>query len=269
MFPQPPPPTTTAITITIKPVLFADFSTIGTLENAAVNAREDKHTAVKALGDISYLQPEFQWPSFRDKLKNPKSRFIKAVDENGEIMGSASYSFYGFELEELPEGLEDAGNEGEVPRYHIDALREKEKKAAIPLTPSKIKANAQINEMEAMENESMRHWQNTFMPPNTNIKCVIVTGLGVRPAHRGKGVAKALLNWATDIADREGVFMWCHSSEMAWRTYKSVGLEVEGVLEVDLDRWAPEGMPDGGDWGVFVARYMRRLPVQLPRGSVE
>jgi hypothetical protein len=51
-----------------------------------------------------------------------------------------------------------------------------------------------------------------------------------------------------------------HSSEAGYRAYAKAGFEVVGTLDVDLDEWAPAPPVEGGLWGHYVIRWMKRLP---------
>lgn len=105
-----------------------------------------------------------------------------------------------------------------------------------------------IERLEEMEDEDMKRWQTILMPPGS--KCVIVTGLSVSPKHQEKGVGSALLKWGTDKADEHDVFMWVHSSEESYKVFSNSGFEVTGVLDLDLDAWAPSP-PSGEGEGVL------------------
>lgn len=110
-----------------------------------------------------------------------------------------------------------------------------------------------------MTDKDRQDWTEKLMPPNT--KCIFITTLSVSPTHQNRGISSALLKWGTSIADATNVFIWVHSSEGAWGMYTKSGFEVVGMLEVDLDEYAPSPPEDGTDkWGHYVWRYMKYLP---------
>jgi GNAT superfamily N-acetyltransferase len=210
---------------------------------------------------VSYLQPGFFRKGDREMLHNQKYVAVVAVDaETGNVMGSCRYCFAGFKQEDIP-----WTDPGPVPdsekRFEEDnAKRLVDSKAKEPIDPAKQRANEMIASLEAMEDKDMQHWQGILMPPGT--KCIIITGFSVLPQFRYKGVGGALTQWGTDQADKHGVHMWVHSSEAAVKAYANGGFEVVGILDVDLDAWAPGPAPEGEDalWGHYVIRYMKRLP---------
>jgi GNAT superfamily N-acetyltransferase len=206
---------------------------------------------MKHLGHVSYLQKDPSQKYLRSALKNKNHKFIKAVDEDGQILGGLSCFFKGFEESEVPHT--DPGFEHPAPTT-TDEVEE-------PLSEEKKRANAIIDSLDAMEDADMSHWQNILSPPGS--KCIILTGLNVAPQHQRKGVGSALMKWVTDEADKHGVYMWVHSSEGAYKVYLNSGFEVVGTLDVDLDAYSPGPPPGEGEgaiWGHYVLRYMKRLP---------
>lgn len=220
----------------------------------------DRHTQMKDLGNVSYLKEEDpSQEGFRATLKNKRYVFIKAVNEDGEVVGGGSFYFQGFEHQDIP--YTDPEIEEAVPAMKIEVHHEE------PLDDEKKRANAMIDRLEEMEGEDMKRWQNILMPPGT--KCIIVTGLSVDPKYHRRGIGSALMKWGTDKADERGVFMWVHSSEAAYKIYINSGFEVVGILVIDLDAWAPAPPPkEAGEdmiWGHYLCRYMKRLPKKSAR----
>lgn len=132
--------------------------------------------------------------------------------------------------------------------------------SAESLTVEKKRANDMIDRLDEMESKDMQDWQEILMPPGS--QCIIITGLGVRQEYGQRGVGSSLVKWGADQADEHGVFMWVHSSEAAYRTYARNGFGVVGILDVDLDEYAPGPPPEGNGakWGHYTIRYMKRLP---------
>jgi GNAT superfamily N-acetyltransferase len=240
------------ISFSLQPVHFVDVPIINRIGKDSFV--EDRHTQVKKLGKatISYLDDDSAGYRLAQSLKIPKQVFIKAVDDKtGEILGSSTFFFRNFDLKDIPkDGL------GEEPGFPKPKDIEKNDNGQELLT----EADKAIAKLEEMESKDMEYWENVLMPPDS--KCLIIMGVSVDPKHQRKGIGAALLKWGTDQADKHGVFMWVHSSEMAWEAYANAGFEVAGTLDVDLDSWAPAPPPkeegEGSIWGHYVIRYMKR-----------
>jgi hypothetical protein len=70
-----------------------------------------------------------------------------------------------------------------------------------------------------------------------------------------------MLRWATDRADKDGVNVWVHSSQSAWKVYEKAGFEVVDLLTVNLDDYATKKRMVGKeaeDWGMYEFRIMLR-----------
>lgn len=64
-------------------------------------------------------------------------------------------------------------------------------------------------------------------------------GLFVRPAHRKRGVANALLLHCLDWARRQGCeTVWTYARESAWNVYQSAGFVERGGAALDGHRYA-------------------------------
>jgi hypothetical protein len=104
------------ISTSIQPTTLTDITAIVKIGREIDAIREDRHTELKRLGNISYLNPDDNAAieGFKTALKKDgKYVFIKAVnDANNELMGSASFYFQGFEQDEIPKF--DIGEEEET-----------------------------------------------------------------------------------------------------------------------------------------------------------
>jgi GNAT superfamily N-acetyltransferase len=251
------PATKSPMAYSIHPITFADARPLAKKAKEDGFMTDDRHTQLKMLGkgNINYLQDDtLEVREYREiqRLKKPREMGIKAVDnETGEIVGTSHFIFHGFELDDIPK--RDLGEEPIM-----------EKPQDIEAEQIKIEdfteADHAIARMEDMEEKDMQHWQSILMPPGS--KCIVVAGHGVDEKHRRRGLSGAMLKWATDHADNHGVHMWVHSSEMGWLAYAKAGFEVVGILDIDMDAWAPGPAPEGEGalWGHYVVRYMKRLP---------
>lgn len=85
-------------------------------------------------------------------------------------------------------------------------------------------------------------------------------GISVLPEAQSHGVASALLGWVTSYADEKRASCWIHLSDNfgGVKALEKNGFKVVNTLEMDLDQYAVKEKPDGGKWGIYVFRYMRR-----------
>jgi predicted N-acetyltransferase YhbS len=98
-----------------------------------------------------------------------------------------------------------------------------------------------------------------LMPDGT--KCMFICTLSVDPEYASHGVGSALMEWGTRIADEDKIFCWVHASDGSHMFYGKHGFETVGELTVDPDEFATQPAPDdGGTWGQYTFRYMKRLP---------
>lgn len=121
-----------------------------------------------------------------------------------------------------------------------------------------------IARLEEHTSSHFSDFQNRVMP--NGVRCMYVVGMNVHPDHQGRGVGTALMKLGTDLADKEDVFCWVHSSEDGAEFYRKHGFEIDDTLDIDLDHWAgqmdPKLEPPAGDqkWGTYTFRYMIRQP---------
>lgn len=243
----------------LQPVTYADIDALSKL--CAEAFVTDKHTQVKQLGKKPFDMEEITREGLESNLGSEKFVYKKVVDnDTGEIAGYAGWVFCGIDTDKVPRsdpgkpetqpGREDKISGGDD---HEEVVGDEDNKAG----------DDSIARLMAMEDEDMDHWQNVFMPPGTS--CMVVVGLIVSSKFQSQGAGGVLLKWGGEVADKLGVFTWVHSSEAAWKTYERHGFEVTGVLDIDLDAWAPTQPvgEKGATWGHYVCRYMKRLPQDI------
>jgi GNAT superfamily N-acetyltransferase len=245
--------------ISLHPTTYHDVRTLARISVDAMST--DRHTQLKTLGKVPYTSVTGTIGNLLGSLKHPNTVHIKAVDDvTKEALGYGSFWFYVLEQDDIPhtdpgqgEGWDDIltslqneekGDEGEKKETSEDEDE---------------KARRTIDELDEWESADMKRWQKVLMPEGS--RCIIITGLHVAPTAQRQGVGSALVKWATDEADGRGVYMWVHSSEGAFRVYEKNGFDVVGTLDVDMDAYAPGPPPEGGNWGRYLIRYMKRQPV--------
>ena len=245
------------MTFSIQPLTYADFAArhrVGALTGA-----QDRHTQLKRLGDLHCLRddPVSAHRDFARSLQRPTHVFAKAADADGRFLGSLGIELLGFAPEEVPR--RDAAQPGAPP-----ALPTEGEAPPVPAVDGEAvglarrRAVEMVDRLEEMEDADRAKRRAALDPPGS--RSVVVTGLAVDPAHCRRGVGGALLAWAARLADAAGVHVWVHSSEAGWRAYARAGFEVVGTLDVDLDEWAPGPPAEGGRWGHYVMRWMKRMP---------
>jgi GNAT superfamily N-acetyltransferase len=246
------------MSFSIKPLTYADFAASRRVGGLTGDA--DRQTQLKKLGDVSYLRddPAAGLRAFASGLQRPTVVCAKAVGDDGAFLGSLGIEFLGFEAAEVPR-FDDALL-GAPPVLPPEEAAEDagESRPAEEVGPERKRAVDMINALEDMENADWARWRPVFEPPGS--RSIVVAGLAVDPAHHRRGIGSALLSWAGDLADRAGTYIWVHSSEAGYRAYARAGFEVVGTLDVDLDEWAPAPPPEGGLWGHYVIRWMKRMP---------
>ena len=130
-------------------------------------------------------------------------------------------------------------------------------------SPSDESKRTKIQQLEDLTDSHFRQFMTDIMPERT--KCWYIGGLTVAPQYQGMGVGRALMEWGTSRAEKDGVFAWVHSSDMAWQAYQACGFEIVRELRLDLDEYAEDGAvgcgpEEGGKWGIYTFRYMVYAP---------
>lgn len=248
--------------VSIQPLHYADIPICS--QHVASAFAVDPHTIVKQLGQKPYDMRIMSYTGFLEGLPKKTHIYVKAVDkETGDIVGHASWAFRGVEQKVVP--WDGPGDE----RPAENATATDSTGAAEVETEGReeTKGKGSIDRLHALERADIQDWVDNQIPSDT--PCMFVNGLIVSPSHQSRGVGSALLQHGNAIADSLGLAIWVHSSHQAYEAYKKAGFEVERVLDIDLDEYAPRGPREGeevmGDkgsrrWGRYIIRYMRRMP---------
>ncbi|KAJ5719704.1 hypothetical protein N7493_007282 [Penicillium malachiteum] len=225
---------------------------------------DDRHTQMKSQGQSPYSHEDSMREHLLRQVGSPNSILLKAVNAlSGEITGWVSWGFRGFDQTEIASLREQMGNlaqqdEGEdLETVTTSTVESREGQSDPATTKSPL-----IERLEKVTSGDLQSWMEKFMPAGT--RCMFVISLCVAPRWQSQGVGGSLLNWGIQQADAAGVFIWVHSSESAWRMYQKHGFEIVGTLDVDLDQYtttaAIDNKGEAGKWGLYVFRYMKRLP---------
>lgn len=95
----------------------------------------------------------------------------------------------------------------------------------------------------------------------TGSKVVFTQSIAVDKAHQKQGVGKAMIKWATDLADQHGASMWNHLADnpVAVNAFAANGFKEVNPCAVNLDEFATKPMPKGREkWGTYTFHCMAR-----------
>jgi GNAT superfamily N-acetyltransferase len=212
----------------------------------------------------------------RHSLENApeKCAALKAVDDEGKVIGWVCFGFRNVVLDPAPEG-KDEGGEGDaddgvdlderlgasrLSKSHTGPIETGEVESSIP-------GSERIAKLEKTTSDHLDAFMKKTMPEGT--RCMFLGGITIDPSFQGQGVGSELLRWGTQQADRLGVFCWVHSSQAGSSIFEKHGFETVDTLTLDLDEYAIGPPPKGGvfgemeKWGEYTFRYMVRQPVSI------
>jgi len=228
-------------TFSIRPGTADDVPQIAQISTDAF--KDDTHTLMKHAASDQADEPMSMGDGahYYNYLKMPAKVAVTVAvdDETGELLGHCTWGLWNY-----------------------DGTKTKELQTPIPpheptLDPSRTK----IEQLAAITDQSMAHWQATLSP--YGVRTMYVLGISVDPKAQSRGVGSALIKWGADKADVDGVKIWVHSSEAGVKNFQKGGFEEVARLEIDLDEWASgPRMVDGKEekWGSYRFRYMVREP---------
>ncbi|KAI1420432.1 acyl-CoA N-acyltransferase [Xylaria sp. FL1777] len=244
----------------IQPLDVPDIPACARLSAAAFAT--DPHTIVKQLGQQPYDMFTIARSGLEENLKQQNFICVKAVDNQGIVVGHASWAFSGGGQRRAPSsgtgGGDSAGEDKTVEPGRPQARG------------NEAEEGDSVERLHALEEAETQYWLQNLVPADT--PCMFVVGLAVSPSHEGRGIGRALLRHGNAIADERGLSIWVHSSHRAYVAYSKAGFVTRRELRIDLDDYAPRpprngeatmavaGRDDDGQWGQYVIRYMERKP---------
>ncbi|KAI0977575.1 acyl-CoA N-acyltransferase [Xylaria arbuscula] len=242
--------------VSIQALNFHDIPACAQLTAAAFAT--DPHTIVKQFGRQPYDMFTMTSSSLEESFKRENFIYVKAVDEQGAVVGHAGWVISGAGQKRAPS--RNTADERLVAENGQGAETDKPKECG------GVKEDP-IERLHSLEEADTQYWLRDLVPGD--MPCMFVVGLTVSPSHQGQGIGSALLRYGNDIAEEKGLSIWAHSSHQAYATYKKIGFETRHELRIDLDDYAPRPPREGestmagrqdGKWGHYVIRYMERKP---------
>ncbi|KAI8591171.1 acyl-CoA N-acyltransferase [Geranomyces variabilis] len=257
----------------------SDVPTMARLSAASFST--DRNTLVKGLGKEGYSLEQVMTEAIPSWMKSKNCVVLKAVSEtSGDIAGWCTWGFRGLEESEvltIGEAMyrspSDPAAATTPPVNEAEEVERREDARAGDTINDSTEPDAPINNdmvvadkaaaLEALTSADMARWMSILMPDGC--RCMFVVSLIVAPHWQKRGVGRALVRWATDQADKLGLYAWVHASDPSWGMYQKCGFETVGRLDIDLDSYAiappkeGQGVEDG-KWGQYVFRYMKRMP---------
>lgn len=207
---------------------------------------EDANTNIKKLQETKKEGGEEKGPDdslIREWVASDECHMLKAVSTStGEILGWVGWGHRGYVYRKPQPEMTSGGIIG-------DGVDEQ------TLSP--------VERLAKLQSSHFRAFMTDIMPEGT--KCWYIMTLVVGPQFQRQGLGRAMIEWGRDRAEKDGVFAWVHSSDMAWQAYKACGFEIVRVLELHLDDYAAgdalgKGPELDGKWGTYTFRYMVYKP---------
>ncbi|KAH6904403.1 hypothetical protein BKA70DRAFT_1432156 [Coprinopsis sp. MPI-PUGE-AT-0042] len=233
----------------IQPLIRDEISTLMSIAQLSVG--NDTHTRMKmfekGVTDLgSELEP---LNSIEYQFDHPSVKMMKAVNKEGKMVGYSNWRMWNFEKDL---SLDTANHDN--PEEPLDA---KVNNPDYPILPTQ-------SPLEQLEAQTSGHLMGMMSRVNTpTSRTLFCLGISVHPDYQSKGVASALLQWATHFADEHHARAWVHISDHpgAVKVFEKSGFRNVNELKVDLDEHARKGHPEGGKWGEYTFRFMLREPV--------
>ncbi|KAF3907053.1 hypothetical protein AA313_de0208847 [Arthrobotrys entomopaga] len=180
--------------------------------------------------------------SIRAWLSDPTVWMVKAINDDGSIVGWACWLMKSAERSTAPETKESKSNlvpppaatEGQT--ANTLQPRQPPSQKVEPDTPARIIGRQ-------MRNDTME-WELGTM---TEKNYLVLQGLVTRPEYQYQGVGSQLVRWGVDRADTRKLACWCHASPAGNQLYLKAGFQEVGSNDYDL-----------GAFGKYTFRYMVR-----------
>lgn len=169
--------------------------------------------------------------SIEEWFSDSKAQIIKAVDEEGEILGWACW--IAAEASESSSQDPDVRSKTESkPETKPEIAKEKLKQ-----DPARVLGGLMYVEEIKYEKESLAGKNH-----------MVLQALVTAPLHQNRGIGTQLVQWGVELADKDRVMCWAHASPSGHRLYESVGFEEVGSSDFELSEYAPGGRDGRRGW---------------------
>lgn len=216
--------------ISLLPVASSDIPSLVTIHQTAFES--DRFSNLMLLGRDPDAFKGLLLKSIETWMADPNAQLIKAVAENGDIVGYACWV-----TEDVPEVKQPTTKPEQGPST-VD-----EQRKLLPRDLGKLmREDLVARKRDLMGNE--RH--------------MVLQALVTDPKWQKMGVGARLVQWGISKADIEGLSCWAHASPSGYGVYLRAGFEELGMSEYSLDQYLPEDEQGKSEWGVYTFRYMVR-----------
>lgn len=217
--------------ISLLPVASSDIPSLVTIHQTAFES--DRFSNLMLLGRDPDAFKGLLLKSIDTWMADSNSQLIKAVAENGDIVGYACWV-----TEDAPEVTQQPTTKPDPIPSTVD-----EQHKLLPRDLGKLmREDLVARKRDLMGNE--RH--------------MVLQALVTDPRWQKMGVGARLVQWGASKADVEGLSCWAHASPSGYGVYLRAGFEELGMSEYDLDQYLPENEQGKSEWGVYTFRYMVR-----------
>lgn len=242
----------------ILPLEKDDVRSLASISQAAFAA--DAHTRMKmsekGVTDLgSELEPA---ESILRQLDSPQMKMVKAVDSEGKMVGFSNWRMWNFDKDPA----EVRHNQARMLTMQLSTFTPTPDLDAEVVNPDfpVLPTQTPLEQLQATTSGHMFGMISRVNRPDK--RTFFCTGISVHPDYQSKGVASALLDWATRFADKHQAQSWVHLSDHPGgvKAFEKYGFEVVNSVTVDLDRYAKKERPEGRPWGKYTFRFLLRMP---------
>lgn len=215
--------------ITISPLLEDEISAFVRLELDAFRS----HPRIPMLWRTGYTDDlyAFYESNKQGSFRDSECRFMKAVDENGQLMAVSEWAFV-LDPEKHTEGKKPVNPDG-LPPSDWPALGNWELRRFFTLNLEKWERQY-LAGRPYISKSSFRFLSHAILELTRLSELDILV---THPDFQGRGAGSQLLAWGVDQADRHGIIMALESTPAGLSLYKRFGFEEADVIKADMKQF--------------------------------